>query len=98
MRALKILVVVMGVLLVGGFVTLIYLLTQKSSQHHKPLQEGSVPEIVIQPTDAVLVDMKVEGGALYLRFHHKDGNAQIVRVDESGQKVIQVRFEGAEGN
>jgi hypothetical protein len=90
MRGLKTLVIVLGVLLVGGMVTLVAAMVWRGS--HPVAAEGAAPRLpaiagkpfestLDLPAGATVVSMEATGERLVLQVALPDGRRQIVIVD-----------------
>jgi hypothetical protein len=91
-RALKIAVIVMGILLVGGFAFVLAAIVYQASkggQENRALAAvlgGAEAELVI-PEDAAISSMSLDGGWLALHLRSAAGS-EIVVVDLASGKVI----------
>ena len=94
MRALKILVVVMGILLIGGFATLIAVVAQRVADRQAaattpvaaPLPFTAVP--IELPAGTRLETMAVGADRLVLHIVLPDGNRELLVIDlASGRRL-----------
>lgn len=90
MRALKILVVVMGVMLVGGFATLIAVIAGRVAQRQSaaPASPPLAAAPIELPAGARLETIGVGPDRLVLDLALPDGNRELVIIDlASGRRV-----------
>jgi hypothetical protein len=105
MRGLKALVIILGVLLVGGTVTLIGAMIWRGSH---PLGTGAVgrsagtarPAFATTldlPSGATVLSAQADGGRLVLRLGLPDGRQQLVIIDEgSGARLGTIELRPAQ--
>lgn len=89
MRALKILVIVMGVMLVGGFATLVAVIAGRVAQKQaaSSAQQFAAPAIEL-PAGARVDTMAVGSDRLVLNLFLPDGNRELVVIDlASGRRL-----------
>jgi hypothetical protein len=97
MRALKILVIVLGVLLVGGFVTLVVLIAGRITQRQTaPSSASSAPAASLPfaaspielPAGARIETIAVGSDRIVLNLALPDGNRELVIIDlVSGRRL-----------
>ena len=101
MRALKILVVVMGIMLVGGFVTLIAVIANRVAQRQAEVATAPVTtapftaDPVELPAGARIETIAVGPDRLAVNIVLPDGNRELVIIDlASGRRLggIPLRF------
>jgi hypothetical protein len=83
MRALKVLVIVMGVMIVAGFVTLIVVIAGRASRGgpgSAPSQPFAASPIEL-PKGARIETMRVGGDRLIIDLVLPDGNRQLIIID-----------------
>jgi len=89
-RVLKIAVIVMGILLVGGFAfvlaAIVYQASKGGQSGAAALQAGVETELPM-PKDAMVTSLALDGGRLALHFNSAAG-PEIVVIDISTGKVI----------
>jgi hypothetical protein len=95
MRALKVLVVVMGALLVGGTVTLIIAVVERARQHlaepaaaPPPPGRGFGRTVVDLPEGARVISVEPAGERLVVRIGLADGGEALILIDaRTGAKL-----------
>ncbi|MGV1015104.1 MAG: hypothetical protein ACOYB4_09060 [Methyloceanibacter sp.] len=91
-RLLKIAVIVMGILLVGGFAFVLAAIVYQASQISKsdtaliPATSGIAVELAI-PSDATVTSLALDGGRLALHLQSSEG-PEIVVIDLATGKVL----------
>jgi hypothetical protein len=107
MRALKVLVVVMGVLLVGGTAALIAAIINRASHRAATPVVSSVPAhgfdrtVIDLPEGGQLLGTEVVGDRILVRVALEQGGEELILLDpRSGARVgtIDVRPSGASGS
>ena len=99
MRALKVLVIVLGVLLVVGIVALIVGIVTRGPRPAEPARRGFGERIVELPRGAVLADRQVVGDRLVLTISLPDGGHRLLVVEPGSGTVlgtIELRPQGRE--
>jgi hypothetical protein len=99
MRALKVLVIVLGVLLVAGVVALIVGIVTRGPRRAEPAKRGFGERIVELPRGAVLADRQVVGDRLVLTISLPDGGHRLLVVEPGSGTVlgtIELRPQGRE--
>jgi len=84
MRALKILVAVMGVMLVAGLAVVIVTIFNRATQRQAsvPAVSGSFGHTAVTlPAGARVVEMREAGGRLVLRLQRADGSDMLLILD-----------------
>ena len=89
MRALKILVVVMGVMLVGGFATLVAVIISRVAQRQAAVQTQPFTAAPLElPAGARIEALGVGSDRLVLHVALPDGNRELVVIDiASGRRL-----------
>jgi len=88
MRALKALVIIMGILLLGGSATLAVLLVQRLGTHHAP---ASHPPAVVElalPADGAVTAIAGLGDRLALHVKAPDGD-RILVIDPTSGTILE---------
>jgi hypothetical protein len=92
MRALKALVIIMGILLLGGSATLAVLLVQRLGTHHAPagLAASPLPSVVELglPHEAEVTAMAALGDRLALHVKAPDGD-RILVIDPARGTILE---------
>jgi hypothetical protein len=99
MRALKVLVIVLGVLLVAGVAALIVGIVTRGPRPAEPVKRGFGERIVELPAGAVLADRQVVGDRLVLTLSLPDGGHRLLVVEPGSGTVlgtIELRPQGRE--
>ncbi len=99
MRALKAIVIGMGVLIILGVILLVVLLAQKSGDKiGSVLTEGKPPVIadIVLPAGAQVVETRVGGERIVLRLRLPDGKVRLIILDaatgrQTGQTELTFR-------
>ena len=90
LRALKLLVVVMGIMLVGGFATLVAVIAQRAAQRQPavtPAQPFAAAPIEL-PAGARIETMAVGPDRLVIHMVLPDGNRELLIIDlASGRRL-----------
>ena len=89
MRALKILVMVMGIMLVGGFAALIAAIAMRASQTRLPATPIAAPALEL-PAGARIESMALGNGNLALEIVLADGNRQLRLLDTGTGRTVMV--------
>ncbi len=94
-KALKVFVVVGGIVLIGGTGALIWLLVNREQPESEvlPLDPLSWPEEIILPDGARIEQMTGDSRTLYLLVGFPDGGKAIVRVRGIEIDIASVTFE-----
>ncbi len=95
LQALKALAIGMGVLIVGGLIVLGWGIVQKAGKAGSSVAGSSASGMkpfgtvdLGQPPGSRLIDMKPEGGRVYLRFNEGGQTDRIVVVDGASGQVL----------
>ena len=84
MRALKAIVIGMGVLIILGVILLVVLLAQKSGDTIGSVLEEGKPPVdtrVALPAGAEVMETRIGGGRIVLRLRLPDGNGRLIILD-----------------
>ena len=101
LRVLKVLVVVMGVLIVAGVITIVVTIVQRMSDKSEQKQSVAVPvaggfdtRSVALPVGARVVSVSADGGRLFIHVEAADGRASVLVLDgASGTTIGTLDFE-----
>lgn len=89
MRALKILVIVLGVMLVGGFAALVVAVAMRASQSRLPITAIAAPPIEL-PSGTRIETMAIGNGNLALDIVLPDGSRQLRILDLATGRPISI--------
>ena len=100
MRALKVLVVVMGVLLLAGFAVLVVTIMSRMSQRATPVAPAAAHPVpfgnatVTLPTDALVMEVQGAGDRILLRLDLADGSEMLLVLDAAtGAELGRIKLE-----
>jgi hypothetical protein len=100
MRALKVLVVVMGVLLLAGFAVLVVTIMSRMSQRATPAAPAAVHPVpfgnaaVRLPADALVMEVQGAGDRILLRLDLADGSEMLLVLDAAtGAELGRIKLE-----
>jgi hypothetical protein len=104
MRALKVLVVVMGVLLVAGFAVVVATIMSRTSQRPAPATAGATRLVpfgattVTLPADALVMETYGAGDRLVLRLELADRTEMLVVLDAAtGTELGRIKLDHEKG-
>jgi hypothetical protein len=101
MRALKVLVVVMGVLLVAGFAVVVVTIMSRISQRGTPPAAPAVAHLtpfgdatVTLPSDSLVMEVQGAGERIFLRLELADGSEMLLILDAAtGAELGRIKLE-----
>jgi hypothetical protein len=101
MRALKVLVVVMGVLLVAGFAVVVVTIMSRISQRATPPAAPAVAHLapfgdttVTLPADSLVMEVQGAGERIFLRLELADGSEMLLILDAAtGAELGRIKLE-----
>jgi len=96
MRALKILVVVMGILIVVGLAVVVITIVNRTSRVAVEVPLQTAPATLAIPAGSRIAETALDGDRLLVRLQMPDGTARILVVDSATGKVLR-RIDVREG-
>jgi len=97
MRALKVLVVVLGVLLVAGFAVVVVTIMGRMSQRAAPAAARLAPfgnTTVTLPADSLIMEVQGAGDRILLRLDLADGTEMLLVLDAAtGTELGRIKLE-----
>jgi hypothetical protein len=99
MRALKVLVVVMGILLVAGFAVVVVTIVGRMAQRATPATPAAHlasfgNATVMLPADSLVMEVQGAGDRILLRLDLKDGGEMLVVLDAAtGAELGRIKLE-----
>jgi hypothetical protein len=101
MRALKVLVVVMGVLLIAGFAVVVVTIMGRMTQKAAPVAPAVTAHLtpfgnatVTLPPDALVMEVQGAGDRILLRLDLRDGSEMLLVLDAAtGSELGRIKLE-----
>ena len=95
MRALKALVIGMGVLIVIGVVVLVYAIIERAGKTDAP-ETMAAPSQIDLPAGARIVETSIGDGRIVVRLSLADGSHRLLVIDaDTGRRVGEINLQSA---